>query len=395
MRVAVRLFAVLRERSGSERVELELPPGARVSDALRALSRVRGLEGVLERMPVQMAVNREYASTDTPLHAEDELALIPPLSGGAARAVVRDSPLDIQALLDAVRDPRAGALVAFAGVTREVALLDYEAYREMAGERIEAIVHECVERHGLCAAAAEHRVGAVALGEPSVVVATSAPHRAEAFEGAREIIDRIKAEAPIWKREHGADGSVRAVDGVPAPGAAPLAADVEGAAPADRLARLTHLDDRGAARMVDVGEKRESHRRARARAAVRLSPKTARAVQAGDAPKGDVLLTARLAGIQAAKRTHELIPLAHQLALSFVDVQAAVDVERGLIELTSEVHAVGRTGVEMEALTACAVAALTIYDMTKALERGIRLECVELLEKSGGRNDWRRASGMT
>jgi MoaE-MoaD fusion protein len=378
----VRLFAVLRELSGSEQVELELPSDASVADALRALSRVRGLEGVLERIPVQMAVNREYASRDTLLHAEDELALIPPLSGGASRATVRDSPLDVQALLDEVRDPRAGAVVGFAGVTREVPVLDYEAYREMAGERIEEIVRECVERHGLCAAAAEHRVGAVALGEPSVVVAASAPHRAQAFEGAREIIDRIKAEAPIWKREHAADGSVRAVDGTPAPGAVPLAGE--------QAARLTHLDERGGARMVDVGEKRESHRRARARAEVRLSARAARAVQLGDAPKGDVLLTARLAGIQAAKRTHELIPLAHQLALTFVDVRAAVDVEGGLIELTSEVHALDRTGVEMEALTACTVAALTIYDMTKALERGIRIERVELLEKSGGRSDWRR-----
>jgi cyclic pyranopterin phosphate synthase len=123
---------------------------------------------------------------------------------------------------------------------------------------------------------------------------------------------------------------------------------------------------------------------------VRVSPQTARAVQAGEAPKGDVLLTARLAGIQAAKRTHELIPLAHQLALSFIDVSAVVDSEQGLIELTSEAHTVDRTGVEMEALTACAVAALTIYDMVKALERGITLERVELLEKSGGRSDWRR-----
>jgi molybdopterin synthase catalytic subunit len=387
MIVAVRLFAILRERAGRERVELELPAGATVAQALQALARVQGLEGVLERLPVQLAVNREYACAQTRLQPEDELALIPPLSGGAVHALVSDAALSLQAVADAVRDPRAGAVVTFQGVTREVARLDYEAYSEMASERIALIVRESIERHGLCAAAAEHRVGEVPLGEPSVVVAASAPHRADAFAGAREIIDRIKAEAPIWKREQAGDGSTRAVQGTPAPGAMTAGASSAAQEPA---ARLTHVDEHGRARMVDVGGKQQSRRVARARALVRVSPQTARAVQAGDAPKGDVLLTARLAGIQAAKRTHELIPLAHQLALSYIDVSAVVDSERGVIELTSEAHTVDRTGVEMEALTACAVAALTIYDMVKALERGITLERVELLEKSGGRSDWRR-----
>ncbi len=382
MRIAVRLFAILRERAGCDHVELELPEEATVADALKALSRVEGLHGVLERLPVQMAVNRAYASPQTRLAASDELALIPPLSGGGPlHTAVRDAPLSLDAVADAVRDPRAGAIVTFQGVTRAVPLLDYEAYREMAGERIALIVQECAQRHELCAAAAEHRVGEVALGEPSVVVAASAPHRLEAFAGAREIIDRIKAEAPIWKREHGTDGVARAVAGTPAPGAQMLGRT------------LSHLDEQGRARMVDVGEKEPRRRVARARAAVRVSSETALAVQAGDAPKGDVLGTARLAGIQAAKRTDELIPLAHQLALSFIDVSAAVDIERGLIELTSEVHAVDRTGVEMEALTACAVAALTIYDMVKGLERGIELERIVLLEKTGGRSDWRRPEG--
>src|SRR5919198_1500545 len=101
------------------------------------------------------------------------------------------------------RDQRAGAVVTFSGVTREVDHLDYEAYIEMAGEQIEAIVAAAIERHGLCAAAAEHRVGRVPRSEPSVIVAASAPHRGEAFAGAREIIDEIKARAPIWKREEG------------------------------------------------------------------------------------------------------------------------------------------------------------------------------------------------
>ena len=121
-----------------------------------------------------------------------------------------------------------------------------------------------------------------------------------------------------------------------------------------------------------------------------MSREAAHAVASGDAPKGDVLTTARLAGIQAAKQTGMLIPLAHPITLTFVDVVAHVDPQDGLVELTSEVRAVDRTGVEMEAMTACAVAALTVYDMVKAIERGVEIEHVVLLEKTGGRTDWRR-----
>jgi molybdopterin synthase catalytic subunit len=135
---------------------------------------------------------------------------------------VTDRPLSLEALLATVSDPRAGAIVTFQGVTREVSAIDYEAYRDMASERIATIVAEAVTRHRLCAAGAEHRVGVVALSEPSVIVAVSAPHRTEAFAGAREIIDRIKAEAPIWKREIDAAGSSRRVAGTPAPGATVL-----------------------------------------------------------------------------------------------------------------------------------------------------------------------------
>src|SRR5271168_2175095 len=154
--------------------------------------------------------------------------------------------------------------------------------------------------------------------------------------------------------------------------------------------RLTHLDEEGRAKMVDVGSKEPTERRARASAQVRMSPASARAIQSGDTPKGEVLLVARLAGIQAAKRTGELIPLAHPLPLTFIDVTASVNAEAGLVELSAEVRTVARTGVEMEAMTACAVAALTVYDMIKGLERGVQLERIVLLEKSGGRNDYRR-----
>jgi cyclic pyranopterin monophosphate synthase len=154
---------------------------------------------------------------------------------------------------------------------------------------------------------------------------------------------------------------------------------------------LTHLDERGRARMVDVTDKAVSDRRARARALVRVSPSTARAVQAGNAPKGDVLGVARIAGIQAAKRTSELIPLCHPLALSHVGVEGAIDVDGGTIELIAEARTTGPTGVEMEALTAACVAALTVYDMVKGIERGAEIAEIALLEKSGGRSgDWRR-----
>jgi cyclic pyranopterin monophosphate synthase len=152
---------------------------------------------------------------------------------------------------------------------------------------------------------------------------------------------------------------------------------------------LSHLDSSGRARMVDVGSKPETDRRARAQAVVRMSPETAAVVAGGDAPKGDVLGTARLAGIQAAKRTGELIPLAHPLPLTFVDVQAEIDVS-GSVTLTAEARTTARTGVEMEAMTACAVAALTVYDMVKGVERGVTIEQVTLLEKTGGKNDWSR-----
>jgi molybdopterin synthase catalytic subunit/molybdopterin converting factor small subunit len=211
--VTVRLFAILRERAGAGSVTLELPEGARVRDALDSLS------GLAEGIPLVMAVNREYASEEQVLDAGDELALIPPVSGGSQGAPpptsglrpehpritpwvrVSAERLSLDALAARVRDARAGAVVTFSGVTREVERLDYDAYVQMAEERMATIATEAVERHGLCAAAVEHRIGEVALSEPSVIVAVSAPHRGEAFAGAREIIDRVKAEAPIWKKE--------------------------------------------------------------------------------------------------------------------------------------------------------------------------------------------------
>lgn len=225
MRISVRLFAGLRERAGAGTVEVELPEDARAGDVLAAMAATP--VGALAPGQCIVAVNREYARPDVPVGPEDEVALTPPVSGGDAAAgraapagvpggdaVVRrvrvtSAALDPAALSAAVRDPRAGAIVCFEGVTREVPRLEYEAYAEMAEPRLRTIAAEEAERHGLCAVAVEHRTGTVALGEPSVIVAASAAHRGEAFAGARAVIDRVKAEAPIWKVEVGETGARR------------------------------------------------------------------------------------------------------------------------------------------------------------------------------------------
>jgi molybdopterin synthase catalytic subunit/molybdopterin converting factor small subunit len=208
MRVTVLLFAILRERAGRDQIELSLPEGATVAQAIEALRFEDGLADVIGRLPVRMAVNREYADSGVTLAPGDELALVPPVSGGSEVHVrVGEEPLSIERLSRMVGRPSAGAIVCFQGTTREVPKLEYEAYAEMAEERLAAILTDCVERHGLAAAAVEHRTGPVPLGEASVVVAVAAAHREGAFAGAREAIDRIKAEAPIWKREVDQSGS--------------------------------------------------------------------------------------------------------------------------------------------------------------------------------------------
>src|ERR671922_873306 len=154
---------------------------------------------------------------------------------------------------------------------------------------------------------------------------------------------------------------------------------------------LTHLDAAGRARMVDVSAKAATERWARARAVVRMSPAAAARVAAGDNPKGDVAAVARIAAIQAAKRTDELIPLAHSLPLTHVDPAIAIDPAEGTVTLVVETATTDRTGVEMEALVACSVAALTVYDMVKGIEPGVVIERVELLDKTGGKADFHRS----
>lgn len=211
MKITVRLFAGLRERAGSDHVDLELPDDARAGDVLAAMG--------LEPGQCIVALDREYARADERVLPTHEVALIPPVSGGADDVVrfvaVTEEPLDPAPVLAAVRDPRAGAVVLFEGVTREVEALDYEAYVEMAAQKLETIAAEVAAKHGLCAVAVVHRVGRVPLSEPSVLCAASGLHRGETFAGARELIDRAKAEAPIWKVELTPEGPQRVEGALP------------------------------------------------------------------------------------------------------------------------------------------------------------------------------------
>ena len=155
-------------------------------------------------------------------------------------------------------------------------------------------------------------------------------------------------------------------------------------------AELTHLDAGGTARMVDVGGKGATARYARARAVVRMSPAAAARVARGDTPKGDVAAVARIAAIQAAKRTDELIPLCHSLPLTHVDPEVAIDPDAGTVTLVVQTRTTDRTGVEMEAMVACGIGALAVYDMVKGIEPGVVVERVELLDKTGGKADFHR-----
>src|SRR5579872_5186197 len=149
---------------------------------------------------------------------------------------------------------------------------------------------------------------------------------------------------------------------------------------------LTHLDESGRARMVDVSEKDITRREATARAIVSMQPETARLIASGGMKKGDVLAVAQVAGVMAAKRTPDLIPLCHPLPITGVDMAFELDVDKARLEIHATVRVTGRTGVEMEALTAASVAALTVYDMCKAVDRGMSISNVELLHKAGGKS---------
>jgi molybdopterin synthase catalytic subunit len=208
MDVTVRLFAGLREHAGAGTVPLQLGDGATVADAIAQL-REGALAGLPQNAPFVTAVAREYVKHDHPLAEGDELALVPPVSGGAGEirlVEVTGEPLDAEAVRRLVADPSTGATVVFCGTTREVPSLEYEAYVEMAEEKIRQLAEAVIAEHGLVAVAVAHRTGTVELMEPSVVIAVSAGHRAEAFAGARDLLDAVKSQAPIWKQEHPEDG---------------------------------------------------------------------------------------------------------------------------------------------------------------------------------------------
>lgn len=210
MMVTVRWFAMLRDEAGVDSSQVELPASATAADAVAAASDRVGLSASARSIPVVLAVNREQVSPDTTVSDGDEVAVLPPVSGGAptarVHAAILTEPLSADRLRAAVADDGAGAIVTFEGVTREVPHLEYDAYAEMATPLLETLLAEIAAAHGLLAIAAEHRVGTVPLGESSVVIAASSAHRPEAFAGAREAIDRIKVELPIWKQEQGEAG---------------------------------------------------------------------------------------------------------------------------------------------------------------------------------------------
>lgn len=199
MKVHVRLFAALRERVGSGSVDLDVPDGAVVGDVWAALPLGDEPPGIL------FAVNRAYAERAQALHDGDEVALIPPVSGGSFR--LSAEPLSLEAAVDEVRVDEAGAIATFVGTTRrrsrdrDVLHLEYEAYEGMAEEVMEQLAEELKTRHELCELAIHHRVGRVDIGETSVVIAISAPHRADALAACREAIDRLKVSVPLWKKE--------------------------------------------------------------------------------------------------------------------------------------------------------------------------------------------------
>ena len=203
MPITVRLFAGLRERAGWSRRELE--GLERVTDVWPALELGEEPGGLL------YAVNREYAEPGQELRDGDEVALIPPVSGGAFR--VTEDPLSLDAAVAEVADERAGGIATFTGTVRrqsrgrEVLYLDYEAYAEMSEDVITQLAAELEEEHDLCAIAIHHRIGRVEIGEPSVVIAVSAPHRQDALAACRAAIDRLKETVPLWKKEVYDDGS--------------------------------------------------------------------------------------------------------------------------------------------------------------------------------------------
>lgn len=224
LRVTVRCFAAVREALGTDRLEVEVASGTTIRSLLKELA---GQAPALLRLPLAYAVNRDYAREDTELHHGDEVAFIPPISGGSgADALYRfdftDSEIDPRALERECRTDRDGAVVTFSGVTRnhndgvEVVSLRYETYPEMAQKVMCGLFEEAIKRFPITRARVVHRLGEVPIGEASVVVVVASAHRGPAFEACRVLMDRLKNEVPIWKQELLAeDGGERWVGELP------------------------------------------------------------------------------------------------------------------------------------------------------------------------------------
>jgi len=289
-----------------------------------------------------------------------------------------------------------GAEVRFIGTVRQVegpvslSHLNLEHFPEVTESEIQRILTQARERWPIQGARVIHRVGRIALGEVIVLVETSAAHRHDAYDANRFIMDFLKTEAPFWKQECFVDGSARWV------------AAREGDAHAARSwleittpsnSPLSHFDARGQAHMVDVGGKPVTHRKAVAQGSIRMSAEAFAVVQGGNGPKGDVLGVARIAAIQGAKQTSALIPLCHPLPLTHISVEFLLDAERRAVTIEVLAETDGKTGVEMEALTGASVGLLTLYDMLKAVDKGMAIGDVRLLRKEGGRSGvWESAA---
>jgi molybdopterin synthase catalytic subunit/molybdopterin converting factor small subunit len=199
VKITVRLFAGLRERAGAGQLKLELPDGASIGDVWAALDLGDEPSGLL------YAVNRAYAEPQQPLADGDEVALIPPVSGGAFR--LTEGPVNLTAVVVEVVDERAGAIATFLGTVRaqsrgrEVIALEYEAYQGMAEQVMAEIADEVEERYDICKVAISHRTGRVEVGETSVAIAVSAPHRQDALAACADVIEALKARVPLWKKE--------------------------------------------------------------------------------------------------------------------------------------------------------------------------------------------------
>jgi cyclic pyranopterin phosphate synthase len=405
--VRVRCFGALRDRLGAERL---VPESVASVEALWAVLTRDAPELREARQHVRVARNFAYCDWGTALEPGDEIAFMPPVAGGSAdarsgpsiRTALIEEPIDAGLLAAELRSDADGAVATFVGVVRgesegsAVSRLDYEAYPEMAERELRRVAEEIAGRHQLSGLTLVHRVGSLAVGETSVAVVAAAPHRGDALEACREGIEMVKRDLPVWKREHRGDGAVW----VDARELAPPPAGAGGPAPTPSPSggtetgpRLTHVDGTGGVRMVDVSQRAPSLREATAEAAVRFStPIALRALREGS-PKGDVLATARLAGIMGAKRTPELIPLCHPLPITHLDVRCEPDEALPGVRITATARCVAATGVEMEALTAAAIASLTVIDMLKAVDPWIAVDAVQLLAKSGGRSGSVRRPG--